>query len=79
LAVLKFNDDFQHLLIGAEGTASSENANAFPSCVGRFEEAVQCPADSPHATRKESALDRKQQTSLHNLFLTLKSFEKRLD
>jgi hypothetical protein len=36
--------DFRTLLICAEGARLLENAIAFSSCVGRFEDVNQCPA-----------------------------------
>jgi hypothetical protein len=42
--MLKRNIVFRHLLICAEGARLLENAIAFSSCVGRFEEVNQCPA-----------------------------------
>jgi hypothetical protein len=44
LAVLKETIDFVTLLICAEGARLLENAIAFSSCVGRFEDVNQCPA-----------------------------------
>jgi hypothetical protein len=44
LAVLKVTIDFRTLLICVEGARLLENAIAFSSCVGRFEEVNQCPA-----------------------------------
>jgi hypothetical protein len=43
-ALLKVTVDFRTLLICAEGARLLENAIAFSSCVGRFEEVNQCPA-----------------------------------
>jgi hypothetical protein len=43
-AVLKVTVDFRTLLICAEGARLLENAIAFSSCVGRFEDVIQCPA-----------------------------------
>jgi hypothetical protein len=43
-AVFKETVDFRTLLICAEGARLLENAIAFSSCVGRFEEVNQCPA-----------------------------------
>ncbi|MBM7654187.1 hypothetical protein JOC76_003671 [Neobacillus cucumis] len=43
-AVLKTFVDFGTMLIGAEGARLLENAIAFSSCVGGFEEEFQCPA-----------------------------------
>jgi hypothetical protein len=37
---------------------SSENANAFPSCVGKFEDAIQCPAGSAGQVRPRRSLRR---------------------
>jgi hypothetical protein len=42
--MLKLIIDFGTLLICAEGARLLENAIAFSSCVGRFEEVNQCPA-----------------------------------
>jgi hypothetical protein len=42
--MLKLNIDFGTLLICAEGARLLENAIAFSSCVGRFEDVNQCPA-----------------------------------
>ncbi|SDM74564.1 hypothetical protein SAMN05443253_105183 [Bacillus sp. OK048] len=42
--VLEFIVDISTLLIGVEGTRLLENAIAFSSCVGRFEDVIQCPA-----------------------------------
>jgi hypothetical protein len=42
--MLKLSIDFGTLLICAEGARLLENAIAFSSCVGRFEEVNQCPA-----------------------------------
>jgi hypothetical protein len=44
MAVLKDIFDFGTLLICAEGARLLENANAFSSCVGGFEEVIQSPA-----------------------------------
>jgi hypothetical protein len=44
LAVLKETIDFVTLLICAEGARLLENAIAFSSSVGRFEDVNQCPA-----------------------------------
>jgi hypothetical protein len=35
---------FETMLIGAEGARLLENAIAFPSCVGEFNDVIQCPA-----------------------------------
>jgi hypothetical protein len=42
--VLKVTIDCRAMLICAEGARLLENAIAFSSCVGRFEEVNQCPA-----------------------------------
>jgi hypothetical protein len=42
--MLKLIIDFGTLLICAEGARLLENAIAFSSCVGRFEDVNQCPA-----------------------------------
>ena len=44
LAVLKETVEFRTLLICAEGARLLENAIAFSSCVGSFEDVNQCPA-----------------------------------
>ncbi|SDM00395.1 hypothetical protein SAMN05443253_101436 [Bacillus sp. OK048] len=44
MAVLKVIVDFITMLIFAEGARLLENAIAFSSCVGRFEDVNQCPA-----------------------------------
>jgi hypothetical protein len=41
---VKVTVDFRTLLICAEGARLLENAIAFSSCVGRFEDVNQCPA-----------------------------------
>ncbi len=66
-------------MIGAEGARLLKNATAFFSCVGVFEEAIQCPAGaagqvrprleplrrggSPQALQKGSILERKSITT----------------
>jgi hypothetical protein len=42
--MLKLIIDFDTLVICAEGARLLENAIAFSSCVGRFEDVNQCPA-----------------------------------
>jgi hypothetical protein len=80
MAVLKVIVDFMTLLICAEGTRLLENAIAFSSCVGKFNDANQCPAGlagqgetpqalkrrggSPTARGKRSAWSTNQQTCL---------------
>ncbi len=44
MALLKLNSNSTPVDCSGRRVDSSENANAFPSCVGRFEEAYQCPA-----------------------------------
>jgi hypothetical protein len=44
MAVLNITIAFRTLLICAEGARLLENAIAFSSCVGRFEDVNQCPA-----------------------------------
>jgi hypothetical protein len=58
--MLKLIFDFGTLLICAEGARLLENAIAFSSCVGRFEEVNQCPAGGfPVRLRKAKRLEHK--------------------
>ena len=44
MALLKLNSNSTPVDCSGKRVDSSENANAFPSCVGRFEGDNQCPA-----------------------------------
>ena len=57
--IVVFNGLFEsktliNMLIGSDMRDSSENANAFPSCVGAFGEALQSPAGATGQLRRKN-------------------------